>query len=109
MKLAPINFPGKAVMINLDDVEGHLTLGEINDENALTIYVDEYHVHNANQEDQVLVMGPRPNSGEPNIYPHFTAKDTTRGDQKWIVNSDGTISPQLNPDMVLGTLDQQSV
>ena len=46
MKLAPMNFPGKALVFR--DVNGSMILGDENDENAVTIFVEGNHIYNAN-------------------------------------------------------------
>ena len=52
MKLAPTNFPEKALIISIDEEQKHcMILGDINDENALTIFVKNHQIHNAKELD----------------------------------------------------------
>ena len=49
IKLAPTNFPGKALVSNIDGVDEHyLTIGDVNDDFALTIFVEDNQIRNAN-------------------------------------------------------------
>ena len=72
MKLAPTNFPMKALVTK----EGfgnvwNISLGDINDENALTIFVEGDYIVNANESDWVLRYGNQ------NDIPHFCPKNPT--------------------------------
>ena len=55
LKLAPDNMPWKAVVAT--DTEGKgcwLDLGDVNDEKALTVFVEGDFIHNSNNENMVL-------------------------------------------------------
>ena len=107
MKLVPDNMPWKAVVAS--DIEGKgfsLNFEDVNDEKALSIFVQDGFIHNSNDETMVLEANLNENYKLSNAC--FTRKDSDDISQKFTVNSDGTISSDKDPQFVLGTDECQA-
>ena len=103
IKLAPINYPGKSIIVTGTIQEGHgmqqlLGLGDINDDKAVAIFFDGDDIHDLS--NFYSVMDAWCYETRPVIF--FT-KESTREHIKFTANSDGTISLNMNPEYVLGT------
>ena len=98
MKLAPTNFPQKAVV---EYTPHRFELGDINDKRALIIRVEKDYIHDVTNYNIVL------DGTYQRRDPTFALKNTGDKLQKFTVNSDGTISSDKNPEYALGTDEDQ--
>ena len=67
----------------------------MNDENALTVFVEGDFIHNSN--DDTMVLKARLDEHYLHSSAYFTTKNSTDKSQKFTVNSDGTISSDEDP------------
>ena len=108
MKLAPSNFTGKAVVATHKrnhghGMEQHVTFGDSNDPNAISIFAEGDHIMNAAIPYNTLDGWDHKKRPEGCVF--FT-KHSDYPHQRFTVNEDGTIGLNIDPKYVLGTNDR---
>ena len=108
MKLAPSNFTGKAVVATHKRNHGHgmelhVTFGDSNDPNAISIFAEGDHIMNAAIPYNTLDGWDHKKRPEGCVF--FT-KHSDYPHQRFTVNEDGTIGLNIDPKYVLGTNDR---